>query len=269
MTGTSTADWLVEIAGPPTRTPVPYLVPHAGAGVGAVLALGRALAGDLDPVAVRLPGREALLDHPPVADLTTAADGLAERITAHAAGRPVVLYGHSSGAILAYEAARRLAAGQLALLVVSAQQAPGRPPGRETSSWRLPTGEFFARVVADGYLPPELLADPDLLALVEPALRADYRAVDRHMRELGEPEPVPAPVITVRAEDDATVAVDDLVAWRAVTSDHRVVSVPGGHNLLRDQPHRLAAVIREGVQRVTGTAETPIGAPVDRSPDNA
>jgi surfactin synthase thioesterase subunit len=245
-----TTNWLVDLVDSPVREPVPYLVPHAGAGVSAVLALGRALAEHLDPVAVRLPGRESLLDQEPMTDLPTVADGLAEQIRAHAGRRPIILYGHSSGAVLAYETAQRLPPDQVMLLVVSAQPAPGHVPGRSTEVWTLPDDEFFAQVVADGYLPEELLAEPELLELVGPALRADYQAVDRHTRSLQAPEPIAVPIITIRGENDDTVGADDMAGWATVTTrEWRLVTLPGGHNLLRDQVTGLAGIICDGVRK--------------------
>lgn len=257
-TGMWKSSWLVDLVDAPSREPVPYLIPHAGAGVSAVLALGRALADHLDPVAVRLPGRESLLDREPITDLPTAADGLAEQIRAHADRRPIVLYGHSSGAILAYETARRLPADQVTLLVVSAQQAPGRGSRRSNEVWTLPDDAFFAEVSKDGYLPEELLTEPELLGLVGPALRADYRAVDRHTRSLREPEPVAVPIIAIQAEHDETVAADDVAAWATMTtSQWRLVTLPGGHNLLRDHVAGLARAIHDGIRHVAESKGKP------------
>lgn len=243
--------WLVDIANSRTCEPVVYLIPHAGAGVGAVLPLGRVLADQLDVAAVRLPGRESLLEQAPITDLVTMADGIADRIPRHAGTRPVVLFGHSSGAVLAYETARRLSAERVVLLVVSAQQAPGTAPSTSAEVWTLPDDEFFAQVARDGYLPAELLAEPELLDMVGPALRADYRAVDRHLRSLPHPLPVSMPIIAVHAEHDDTVHRSDVAAWAGLSTDGGQLEVlPGGHNLLRDDPAGLAGVIREGIGRI-------------------
>ncbi|MGH3493331.1 MAG: thioesterase II family protein [Candidatus Dormibacteria bacterium] len=245
-------NWLVDLIDSPTppREPVPYLIPHAGAGVSAVLALGRALADHLHPVAVRLPGRESLLEQEPITDLPTVANGLAEQIRAHVERRLIVLYGHSSGAVLAYETARRLPPDQVVLLVVSAQQAPGHGPKRSTAVWTLPDDEFFAQVVEDGYLPEGLLAQPEVLELVGPALRADYQAIDHHTRSLQAPEPIAVPIIAIQADNDDTVATDDIAAWATMTTcEWRLVTLPGGHNLLRDQATGLADIIHDGVRK--------------------
>lgn len=65
--------------------------------------------------------------------------------------------------------------------MVSAQQAPGTPVRTAAGAWDLPDERFFAQVVTDGYLPAELLDAPDVLEMVAPALRADYRATYEYL----------------------------------------------------------------------------------------
>ncbi|MFI9630672.1 thioesterase II family protein [Streptomyces sp. NPDC052042] len=240
-------NWLVDLV--PAERPgrVAYLFPHAGAGVSAVLALGRALAPDSHPVAIRLPGRESLLDEPPIADLPTLAKRLACAIRTHAGGAQIILYGHSSGGILAYETARALEPETAILLAVSAQQAPGTAVRTAAGCWDLPDDEFFAQVVADGYLPAELLDAPDILEMVAPALRADYRATHEHLIRV-EWTPVASPILTIRGAEDQTVTAEDIAAWSALTTrGHTTVLIAAGHNLLRDCPAELAEALRHAL----------------------
>ncbi|UCM87877.1 thioesterase II family protein [Streptomyces marincola] len=242
-------NWLVDLV--PARRPgrVAYLFPHAGAGVSAVLALGRALAPDPHPVAVRLPGREALLDDPPIADLPAVAERLAHAIRAHANGDPIILCGHSSGAVLAYETARALAPETAVLLAASAQQAPGTAVRTAAGCWDRPDEEFFAQVVTDGYLPAELLDAPDVLEMVAPALRADYRATHEYLTGTAAWTPLASPILTVRGTEDLTVSEEDIAAWSALTTGGRTNALidDAGHNLLRDRPAELADALRRAL----------------------
>src|SRR5581483_8780637 len=139
--------WLVDIAGSPADDGVLYAIPHAGAGAAAVKKVCRALGDTLHTVAVRLPGRESRMDEEPLTDLTVLVDTLAGQIEDHAHGRDVLLYGHCSGAVIAYEVAGRLTTTRVKHLVVSAYRAPDRLPVRH--AWRLPRAEFFALVAGD------------------------------------------------------------------------------------------------------------------------
>ncbi|MFD5506444.1 thioesterase II family protein [Streptomyces sp. NPDC127051] len=230
---------LVEIAVALEGERVLYAIPHAGAGVAAVKKMCRALGERWTAVGVRLPGRESRTAEAPVSDLAMLADTLSAQIAAHAGSRDVYLYGHCAGAVIAYEVARRLPAAQLRGLAVSAHQSPDRIP--VTESWRLPPDEFFARVREDGYLPDELLDDPDLLDLVEPALRADYRAIESHAHE---PEPIDAPILALLGTGKHAVPVEDVVSWAKWTSvGFHLEMLSGGHNLLQDCPADVAAAL--------------------------
>lgn len=236
---------LIEFGDADSDRPVPYLIPHAGAGVSALRGLARELGEHLNSVAVRLPGREALLEEPPHTDITTVTCYLARLLDEHAGDRKAILFGHSSGAVTAFETARLLPTGRVSALVVSAQQAPGNLPVHDPPVWALPAAEFFPRVAADGYLPEELVSDPDFLELVEPALRADYRVIEGYARRSEPTKPIPIPIIAVHAENDGAVAAADVAAWANVTTeDFDLITLPGDHNLLRDQAPGLAAVLR-------------------------
>ncbi|MFF4407453.1 thioesterase II family protein [Streptomyces sp. NPDC001262] len=240
--------WLVDLVPAEQPERMAYLFPHAGAGVSAVLALGRALAPDPHPVAIRLPGREALLDEPPLCDLPCLAQQLAVAIRAHAGGAQIVLYGHSSGSVLAYETARALEPETAVLLASSAQQAPGTAVRTAAGCWDRPDDEFFAQVVADGYLPAELLDAPDVLEMVAPALRADYRATHEHLTGAARWTPVASPILTIRGTEDRTVTEEDVAAWSALTTSHHATAlIAAGHNLLRDRPAELAEALRHAL----------------------
>jgi medium-chain acyl-[acyl-carrier-protein] hydrolase len=231
--------WLVEVASSPGTERVLYAIPHAGAGVAAVRQVCRAVSDRFDTVGVRLPGREALVSEEPVTDLAVLADRLAARIDAHVGRRSLTLFGHCSGAVLAYEVARRLAPERLDHLIVSSHHAPGRIPA--TDGWKLPRDAFLDRVAKDGYLPAEILLQPELLELVEPALRADYQAFESHRCAT---EVLGTAILALRGTEEHAVSVEDIQAWSQLTSGGFTLStLPGGHNLLLHGADNVAAAI--------------------------
>jgi surfactin synthase thioesterase subunit len=216
-----------------------YAIPHAGAGVAAVKRMCRSLPDRWLAVGVRLPGRESRTQEEPFTDLDRLTSGLAESIGRHAGDREIHLYGHCAGAIIAYEVARRLPAARLSGLVVSAQESPDRVPVGDV--WKWPREEFLARVRADGYLPDELVGNAELLSLVEPALRADYRAIECHHHD---PEVIDVPVLALLGTREHAVPVEDIRSWERWTSaGFRLDVVSGGHNLLLDSPVEVAEAI--------------------------
>jgi len=237
--------WFVELAGPGGTAPVVYALPHAGAGAAAVKPMCRLLSDVCHPVAVRLPGRESRASEQPITDLADLTSQLAIHVTEHAAGRPVILYGHCAGGAVAFETARRLTLTTPVHLVISAQHAPDRVP--VTGAWRMSREAFLEQVARDGYLPTGLLAQPELLDLVEPALRADYEAVESYPRSLAT---IDTPIMGLLGDDDQTVTVDDITGWqRYTTAGFQLRVLSGGHNLLLDETVQVAAALR---QMITG-----------------
>src|SRR5437764_4730948 len=87
-----------------------FCFPYAGAGASVFRNWGRRIDPRVDVVAVQLPGRGARLDEAPVTDFDLLCLLLAEAIIHEAGSRPFGFFGHSMGALLMFEVARRMAA---------------------------------------------------------------------------------------------------------------------------------------------------------------
>jgi surfactin synthase thioesterase subunit len=97
--------------------------------------------------------------------------------------------------------------------------------------------EFLDAVDAQyGALPPELRADPELLALVLPYHRADFQVYEQYRHVPG--EPLRQPVTVVGGRDDV-IPPERLVEWeRHCAGDFQLRLVPGGHFYWRDEHAR-------------------------------
>ena len=125
---------------------------------------------------MQLPGRETRLRERPLTSLEPIVDGA---IGGLETDRPVVLYGHSFGALVVFELAHRLRRdGRMppVVLAVSGRRAP-QCTDRESPIAQL-TDHAFIETVAKRYggFPPAVLQSPELMALLLPALRADMQA---------------------------------------------------------------------------------------------
>ena len=88
---------------------------------------------------------------------------------------PFAIYGHSTGALIAFELTRELqglVGPQLRGLFVAAQEAPHGPKPPPVSE--LPTEELLAFLRNLGGTPAEVLADPDIVDITLAAVRADF-----------------------------------------------------------------------------------------------
>ncbi len=202
-------------------------------------------------VPVQLPGREERFVEPPLTDVASAADEARAQVLAELRdGDRIALFGHSLGAVLAYELARRLTATvDVVALFVSGSPDPWH--GRSEHATGLPDEEFLVRVEGfAGYSHPAL-ADPEVRELVLPLLRAD---IEMHESYRPDPhDPLPVPVTAIRGRDDELVTAADSARWRHVTTGpFDTAELAGGHMYLVGEVDELLAVIgaRLGLARV-------------------
>lgn len=232
----------------PVASPRARLVcfPHAGGTAGFFRPWARLLPADVDLLAVQYPGREDRITEPLIGELGPLADQIAETL-APATAQPLALLGHSLGAKVAYEVAVRLAgqAGpRLCGLVVSGHPGPGRErPG----AWHLASDDALcSELRRSGGTPEETLRHPELLGLVLPIVRNDYRMAETHRLVPG--PALRCPVLAFLGDRDRDVTPEEADAWAAVTTGRFTRRVyPGGHFYLADCRESLLAEVISAV----------------------
>jgi surfactin synthase thioesterase subunit len=209
-----------------------YCFPHSGGSAGEYMRWS----DGLDPVEVwglQPPGRGDRIDEDPVTAMPDLVEALVEQVTFEP---PYVFFGHSLGALVAYETARALRdRGRPGpeLLCLSAYQAPYlHRPG-------VPVHELDGPELIDaierehGPLPAEVRDDPELQALVLPVLRADLTIVSTYTHVPA--EPLDHPLLVLGGSDDRET-LDGLATWsRYTTGDCHVEIFPGDHFYFREQ----------------------------------
>lgn len=229
---------------PPVRL---YCFPHSGGSPGEYLRWADRLP-DVEVIGVKLPGRGARLGERPLTDVHDIVDAL---LGDTAFEPPFVLFGHSFGAMLAYEVTAALHARSRELplkLIVSGYGPPSLPRIAPPMS-HLPDGELLERLHAVyGGVPPELIADPELAALVLPAYRADLAALETYEARVREPLPVPLEVL---AGDRDVFSREQLLGWeRYAGAGFRLTLLPGGHFYFRERLEPLLSSLSSGVRDV-------------------
>lgn len=217
-------------------------LPHAGGSAALYRPWKVALSGLATVESPELPGRGTRFGAPFASSLVDLAGDVANTV-AHRVG-PLVLYGHSMGAVLAFETARALARHGISVagLVLSGRAAP-QLPFPSLGRHLLGDAALAAELQRIGGTTQAVLAQPELMAAMLPVLRADFRLVDTYAFAAGPKLPVPA-VILGGAEDPAT-PLPALHAWAEVVSGPLAVELwPGGHFFVRDQEARLMELLR-------------------------
>ncbi len=233
--------------------PAVVCLPHAGGSASFFVPLARALAPHHEVLAVQYPGRQDRGAERPLECVREIADGLLPLLRPSLTG-PFVLFGHSMGATVAYELARRLeeSGDPPAALVVSGRPAPSRQ--REGGVVHLGTDDELI-----GYLrglegtDDLFLADDAWLRLTLPALRADSRASETYRHRPG--PRLTCPVRALIGAGDPVVTREEAAAWGGHTTGAFALEVhEGGHFSLREHWDAVAAA-------VTGRAPADAGTP--------
>jgi surfactin synthase thioesterase subunit len=216
-------------------------LPYAGAGAGFFRKWREEAPTAIDLLPVQLPGREERTDDPPYRDVRTAVNAvLRDAVAGH---RTVAVFGHSLGAVLAFELARAIEERTevvVSHVFVSGSPAPAR--GRPISSDYLDDDEFLGRVEElAGYRHPAFDV-AEFRELLLPTLRADVAMHESYLPVA--PTPIDAPVTCLRGAEDTLVSREDAMAWRAATSGEFVYTeLPGRHMYLTDAAKQVMDVM--------------------------
>lgn len=248
MSGADPGLWLRRFHEDPGAGPRLVLFPHAGGSASYFHGLSGLLASTLDVVAVQYPGRQDRRAEPAVQDIRELADHVAGLLIAEAeAARPYALFGHSMGASVAFEVALRLERVGLpmARLFASGRRAPGRRRPE------LPDGHGDDALIAELRLlsgtDARLLDDEEVVRMILPALRADYRAIGAYEWRPG--DVLGCPVTAMVGDEDPRVGEDDALAWADhSTGAFELVRFPGGHFYLGEHGEEVAKIV---VDRLT------------------
>lgn len=238
-----------------------YAFAHAGAGAADLREFAAQAPDWLDTAAVRLPGRERRIAEPLPQSLRAVVEEAAAAIAAEWRPHwPAFLFGQCAGGLIAFETARRLCALGLAPagLILSAPPSPDQDfaGAAQTAA----SADFAANMHAMGALPDAVMADPALLDVVLPALRADFALFEGYRNPAD--APLPLPVLAVAGDRDALSPFAALAQWRPRSGGGlRACEVAGGHLLAAETPQALMALAAQFVrERLPAQAPAPASA---------
>jgi len=244
------AAWLPDAALAPSSGPLLLCLPYAGGGA-RIFHRWSSLIPGVQVAPVWLPGRERRIGEPAYDTMDDLVPALAAAIEP-VLGRPYALFGHSMGAIVAFELARHLRRlgwpGPLGLLASAS-----RAPHRRSPSPPIPdVAEFLRRLRSLGGMPADAWANPELLRLMLPVLRADFQLIDGYTYRREPPLRCPIAALAGREDPEATAA--EMTCWRAQTTAFTLRTLPGGHfNITEEQ----AAVVQAVAEVLSGLDARP------------
>ena len=221
-----------------------FCFPFAGRGASAYRTWIEETGADLELCLIQYPGRENRLRERPftrVGALVSAlADGISDWLD-----RPFAFYGHSLGGKIAFETLRELRRRGVRLpstLFVGASQGPRLAPMFPLLN-ALPENEFVEAIQNRyGAVPRQILADPELRALLIPSVRADIELLETYV--YAEEPPLDCDILAFGGKADPTIDRSELEAWQQETRGGFALKIlDAGHFFLQPARRELLGAI--------------------------
>lgn len=217
--------------------------PHAGGSASYYRPVASALSPGVDVVAVQYPGRQDRRNEPLIDDIGMLADEV-HKVLRGWDDRPLTFFGHSMGALLAFEVARRFedeGSGPVRLFA-SGRRAPSRH--RDENVHRRDDAGIIEEITSMSGTDGRLLQDEELIRMILPALRGDYRAVETYRCPPG--ATVGCPVTALVGDSDPKTSIDEARDWeKHTTAEFDLRVFPGGHFYLDSRAADVLKVLAE------------------------
>jgi surfactin synthase thioesterase subunit len=232
------------------RMPKLYIFPHAGGTAEYYVPFAKAFSSDIKRIAVQYPGRRGIHDLASFTGIPDLADRVCQMLSPpDQSDGKVAFFGHSMGALLAFEVARRFeAAGSpIAALFVSACAAPGRI-GYEY----IPESDrgLLNAVSEMTGANPEFMENEEFAAKILPTLRG-LKAIANY--ECPPEATVSCPIFAFLGDADEVATYDKVVPWSQRTTSEFTVRVFTGHHFyLNDHLPELVRDVEDKISSCCG-----------------
>ena len=227
-----------------------FCFPFAGGGASTYRTWPDAMLSTVEICAAVPPGREARLDEPAIPTIAPVVLGLADAIASRL-DKPFAFFGHSMGAMLAFDLARLLRARGLRLpsiLLVSGSEAPHLPRSREPIH-HLDAAGFVEGLRRLNGVPAELLENDELFRIFQPTLRADLTLCETY--QAAEEPPLPCPIAALGGLEDPDVTREEIAAWKQhTTAAFSVRMLPGDHFFLDSARRQVIEVVAREIYKL-------------------
>lgn len=225
-----------------------FCFPFAGGGVNTFVSWQTQLTNEIELVLVQPPGRGSRILEEPHDTMQKIVDELiqeAQFITE----LPYVFFGHSLGSRMAFElcCSLKLSGFKLPHHFIASGSKAAHLKTERPSVHDLPKESFIEVLGELSGTPKEVLANPDLLDIFIPLLRADFKIAHEYRAK---PIKMPIPFVVLNGERDIEITREQLNAWFEL-SDNKGESyeLRGGHFFIREDTEQVLIIVREVLKR--------------------
>lgn len=239
-----TLGWIRQFHQPASPDNVPLLVfPHAGSGASAYRDFSKILSSKFEVIIFQYPGRQDRAAEAALGSLAEIAAGAFGEFSAsdHNRGVPIITFGHSMGALVAFEFVRIAEANGVAVrhLHVSAAVAPSNVANKP--SHPKDDEEILNHLAALEGTDGDVMANRELMRLALPVIKSDYNAFDAY--SCAEDIKIAAPIHAMGGDQDPYITLGDLYGWGKHTDTVKVTMFDGGHFYLKNHVDAVAELL--------------------------
>lgn len=227
--------WFNHLLSSPTTIPSLNLFcfPYAGGGASIYRNWSKDLPSQIQVLPLQLPGRENRFQETPYINFFALVSVLAEQIEPYT-DLPFSFYGHSMGALLAFEVARHLRqyyGKSPQHLFVGGRAAP-HLVSKSPASSKLNNDQLLIELQRHNGIPAAIVNQPDMCELALSIIRADLALLENY--DYREGLPLDCSISAFGGWQDQLVSYDDLIAWEQQTNQQfNLKQFPGDHFFLR------------------------------------
>ena len=203
------------------------------------------LPDDIELSPVHLPGRGRRVREDSFTDLLALAEVLAPALSSYS-DKPYALFGHSIGAVIAFEVARVLRREGMPLpchLFVSGCRAPQLNHSRPYT-YDLPEDDLIRSLRNLNGTPSQILESPIMMEFFLPIIRADLQMIQTY--QYSDDAPFDFPITAFGGLQDREETQEMISAWREqTTSSFQLQMVAGDHFFLHTAYRYLLQTISQ------------------------
>lgn len=224
-----------------------YCLPYSGASAIVYSQWQQKLPSWLQIRLLELPGRGMRMNEPLQTDIREVVDQLAAKIPHIGRNRPYAVFGHSLGAILAFELTHQLinrGDPPPVSLFVSGTSAPTRRQRCIEELAQLKTDEALRDHLKKlGGTSEEVMASEELMSLILPIIRADFQLCENYRYSEYPKLPCHLVVMSGRADD---ISGEELLGWQnEAGKKFSMMMFDGGHFFIHESQADILLFIRK------------------------
>ncbi|ENK0838614.1 thioesterase [Clostridium botulinum] len=220
-----------------SQKPIMFCFPFAGGGAGAYSSWINYFQENVVVCPIQLPGREEKIMETPYVDMKVLIEDLVQEINKYNQHK-IIIFGHSMGAKIAYEVAKRLEFKNHSVeqLIVSGSRVPHIL--EPDPIYHLPDEEFEKELARFEGTPKEILENKELLKFFLPMLRADFTMDETYC--ISEVVKLSCPILALGGTLDKEAYEEDILKWNEYTkSDFAICMFEGGHFFIKDKEEEV------------------------------